>query len=93
LVIHPPILYYISLHTVSDSAAFAIIIGFGLKTGLNASAMAMERPSIIKTIVHDATVYFFFIFSSHLVFVVTLVSARVSDPHNRFIRFPHPLLL
>jgi hypothetical protein len=44
--------------------------------------VTMSRPSIIKTIVQDATIYFFIIFSSHLVFVLTLVFARVSIRHN-----------
>jgi hypothetical protein len=60
-----------------DSTAFAVIIGFGLKTGLNANAVAVSRPSIVKTIVQDATIYFFIIFSSHLVFLLTLIFARV----------------
>jgi len=59
-------------------AAFAVIIGFGLKSGLNVTAVSVSRPTIVKTIVQDATVYFFIIFTSHLVFVVTLIFARVS---------------
>ena len=76
-----------TLHThsgaspVSDSAAFTVIIGAGLKSGLGANAVG--RPSIVKTIVQDATIYFFMIFSSHLVFVLTLVFARVSIRCNR----------
>ena len=42
----------------------------------------MSRPNIIKTIIQDATVYFFVIFTSHLVFVLALVFARVSIRYN-----------
>ncbi|KAF9645077.1 hypothetical protein BDM02DRAFT_3190024 [Thelephora ganbajun] len=70
-------IYLVTLGATNpDLAAFTVIVGFGLKNGLNASAMAMARPNIVKTIVHDATIYFFVIFTSHLVFVLTLVFAR-----------------
>lgn len=65
-----------------DLTAFAVIIGFSLRPGLNASAVSMSRPNIVKTIVQDATVYFFLIFTSHVVFVSTLIFARVSARRN-----------
>ena len=71
-----------SLTHFQDLAAFAVIIGFGLKSGLNATVVSISRPTIVKTIVQDATIYFFIIFTSHLVFVVTLVFARVSNRRN-----------
>jgi len=74
-------------HAISDLAAFTVIIGFGVMGGLNASAMSMSRSGIVKTIVQDATIYFVVIFTSHLVFVLTLVFARVSVRCNWFIWF------
>lgn len=62
---------------VSDFAAFAVIIGFGLKAGLNSVAVAISRPSIVKTLVQDATIYFFVIFTSHFILVLTLIFERV----------------
>lgn len=91
----PTLLHHMCLQgltPIPDLAAFAVIIGFGLRNGLNASAMAMSRPGIVKTIVQDATIYFIIIFTSHLVFVLTLVFARVRvTHHNGFVRFLTPI--
>lgn len=81
---HAFYVYIISLgsHKVSDLAAFTVIIVFGVTGGLNSSAMSMSRSGIVKTIVQDASIYFVVIFTSHLVFVLTLVFARVGVLRN-----------
>ena len=38
----------------------------------------LKMPSILRTIVQDATVYFLVIFTSHFVLEMTLLLARVS---------------
>jgi hypothetical protein len=74
-------------HTVSDLAAFAVIIGYGFRSGLNVNAVTMSKPSLIKTIVQDATIYFFVIFTSHMILVFSLVFARVRIHRGRFVTF------
>ena len=71
-------LRFLGLTQSQDLAAFVVIIGFSFRSGLGGDMVSMSGSSIIKTIAQDATVYFFFIFTSHLVFVLTLVLARVS---------------
>lgn len=66
-------------HAVSDLAAVSVIIGFGLRTGLTAGSVATSRPSLVHTIVHDATIYFLVIFTSHLIFLSTLIFERVRN--------------
>ncbi|KAF9789646.1 hypothetical protein BJ322DRAFT_549689 [Thelephora terrestris] len=68
---------YASISIFFDLAAFSLIIGFGRRTGLNANSVAMSRPSLVHTIVHDATVYFFFVFTSQIIFLLTLIFGRV----------------
>ena len=72
------------LHVFSDFSAFSTIIRFGFKAGLAANAVAVSRPSIVHTIVQDATVYFFVIFTSHLILLSTLVFERVGITCIRF---------
>ena len=75
--IHAPV-----VSCVPDLAAFVVIICYGLKSGLHVSAVTMSKPNLIKTIVHDATIYFFIIFTSHLILVFSLVFARVRTRQN-----------
>lgn len=53
---------------------FSVIVFVSFKTGLS---LQDGRPSILRTIVQDSTVYFLVIFSSHLVSLVTLLVTRV----------------
>jgi len=74
---HRPIeIGYTSISLFFDLAAFSVIIGFGLRTGLTAGSVATSRPSLVHTIVHDASIYFLVIFTSHLIFLSTLIFAR-----------------
>jgi len=74
---HRPVeIGYTSISLFFDLAAFAVIIGYGFKSGLNVNAVTMSKPSLIKTIVQDATIYFVVIFTSHLILVFSLVFAR-----------------
>lgn len=50
-----------------------MIVVFAVKSGL----IGYKMPRIFRTIIRDATVYFLVIFTSHFVFEMTLVLARV----------------
>lgn len=69
---------YTCLSLFFDFTAFTTIIRFGFKAGLTANAVAVSRPSIVRTIVEDATIYFFVIFTSHFIFLATLLFERPS---------------
>ena len=60
--------------TTLDFLAFLIIIFLAAKSGLK----GFKMPSILRTIVQDATVYFLVIFTSHFVLEMTLLLARVT---------------
>ncbi|KAF9789668.1 hypothetical protein BJ322DRAFT_550952 [Thelephora terrestris] len=80
---HRPIeIGYTSISLFFDSAAFFVIFSSGLRTGLGSSSVSSSRPSLVHTIVHDATIYFFVIFTSHLIFLSTLIFERVGTPSN-----------
>jgi hypothetical protein len=51
-----------------------VIVNFALKCGFTGP----KTPRVLRAIVHDATIYFMVIFSSHFVFEVALLAARVS---------------
>jgi len=70
-------LVYMSLSLFFDAMAFSVIVfvSFGFKAGLSSQG---GRPSIIRTIVEDSTLYFLVIFSSHLVSFLMLLVARPS---------------
>ena len=63
-------------NVVTDFLAFLVIVVFTVK----ARSMGSRVPRILRAIIQDATVYFLFIFTSHLVFEMTLLFARVSTP-------------
>jgi hypothetical protein len=60
---------------VTDLLAFLVIVVFAVKAGF--MNPKFRGPRIIRAIVQDATVYFLFIFTSHFVFEMTLLFARV----------------
>jgi len=55
---------------------FLVVVVLAFKSGLKGYKM----PRILRIIVQDATIYFLVIFTSHLVFEMTLLFARVSTP-------------
>ena len=57
----------------TDLLAFSVIVY--VVVGPDRSKVPM--PKLLRTIARDATYYFLAIFSSHLVFVLTLIFARV----------------
>ena len=54
---------------------FSVIVFVSFKTGLS---LHDGRPTILRAILEDSTVYFLVIFSSHLVSLVVLLVTRVS---------------
>jgi len=60
--------------TTIDFLAFLIIVVLAAKSRLK----DFKMPSILRTIVQDATVYFLVIFTSHFVLEMTLLLARVT---------------
>lgn len=60
--------------TTIDFLAFLMIIFLAAKSGLK----DFKMPSLLRTIVQDATVYFLVIFTSHFVLEMTLLLARVT---------------
>jgi len=58
----------------TDSSVFLVIVVLAAKSGI----AGYKMPRGLRTIVQDATIYFLVIFTSHLVFEMTLVFARVS---------------
>jgi hypothetical protein len=58
----------------TDLWAFVVIIVLAAKSGIKGFRM----PSIIRTIIQDATIYFLVIFTSHFVLEMSLLLARVS---------------
>jgi len=60
--------------------AFSVVVFVNFGTGLSLAAgewLPGGRPSILRTILEDATVYFLVIFSSHLLALVVMLVARV----------------
>jgi len=76
MVRSPEALRYSSLLTglPTDSSVFLVIVFLAAKSGRNGYKM----PKVFRTIVQDATIYFLVIFSSHFVFEMMLLFARVS---------------
>ena len=65
-----------------DTMAFSVVVFVNFGTGLSfgpGESLPGGRPSILQTILEDATVYFLVIFSSHLVTLVVALTARVSS--------------
>ena len=63
-----------------DAMAFSMVVFVNFGTGLsfaNGERLPGGRPSILRTILEDATVYFLVIFGSHLVSLVGGLVARV----------------
>jgi len=58
---------------ITDSLAFLVIVVLAVR-----SKFKGEMSRILQKIVQDATLYFFVIFTSHFVLVMTLLSERVS---------------
>lgn len=58
----------------SDFLAFSLIVVLAKKS----QAPGLKMPSLLEIIVKDATRYFLIIFTSHLVFELTLNLGRVS---------------
>ena len=58
----------------TDASVFLVIVVLAVKSGLNGHKM----PRTLRTIVQDATVYFLVIFTSHFIFEMSLLFARVS---------------
>ena len=59
---------------MTDLLAFLVIAIFAAKSGF----IGFKLSRLLRTIIRDATVYFFVIFTSHFVFEMTLLLARVS---------------
>jgi len=57
----------------TDSLVFLAIVVLAARSKFNG-----EMPRILRKIVQDTTLYFFVIFASHLVLVMTLLLERVS---------------
>ena len=57
----------------TDLLAFFVIVFFAAKPAF----MSSKVPRILRTIIQDATVYFLVIFTSHFVFEMMLLLARV----------------
>ena len=66
-----------------DLLAFSLIIYFALKSGSYRS----KRPSMLKIMAEDATLYFLVIFTSHLLLELTLIfgSVSTSSHHSVFL--------
>ena len=60
----------------TDTSVFLVVVALAAKSGLKGYKM----PRILRIIVQDATIYFLVIFTSHFVFWMTLLLARVSTP-------------
>ena len=58
-----------------DVMTFSVIIFISLGIGLS---LPDGRPSILRTILEDATVYFLVIFSSHFLTVIVASATRVN---------------
>ena len=58
----------------TDTSVFLVVVILAAKSGLKGYKM----PRILRIIVQDATIYFLVIFTSHFVFWMTLLLARVS---------------
>ena len=64
-----------------DATALSVVAFVSFRTGLSFGTRTLlpgGRPSILRTILEDATVYFLVIFSSHLLSLVMLLVTRVS---------------
>ena len=59
--------------TFKDLLAFSVILYLASRSANRMYGI----PSLLRTIVRDATIYFLVIFTSHLVLVITLLFARV----------------
>ena len=59
---------------MTDFLAFLVIVLFATKPGF----VGFKMSRLLRTIIRDATVYFLLIFTSHFVFEMTLLLARVS---------------
>ena len=64
----------IHLDHLTDTLAFSIIVYLVIRSNIR----KVPIPSILKTIVQDATYYFLVIFTSHLMLVMFLAFANVS---------------
>lgn len=63
-----------SANVEADFSAFLVIAVLAVKSGTK----DVKTPSIFRTMVQDATIYFLVIFTSHFVLEMTLLLARVS---------------
>ncbi|KAF9645642.1 hypothetical protein BDM02DRAFT_3189541 [Thelephora ganbajun] len=68
-------LAYMSLSLFFDAMVFSVIVYVSLRTEIS---LPGGRPSILRTIFEDSTVYFLVIFSSHLLSLIMLLTTRPS---------------
>ena len=61
---------------LTDFLAFSVIVYLVVRSNVT----KIPIPSLLKTIVRDATCYFLVIFASHFVYVIFLFFASVSTP-------------
>ena len=66
---------------LTDLLAFSLIVYFAARSNMIGSGI----PTLLGIIVKDATVYFLFIFTSHLVLELTLVLGRVGIYSRRLV--------